>query len=1557
MKKVILFLALLTCPLLAVAQKGISYQAIILDPKPIKIPGQDITGQPFVNGAVSLKFRIYSANLIQEFEEVHTTQTDAYGTINVLIGSQNPSAFSSLVWDSKQKSLQVLVSFDQGGTYTKVSEQQLTFNPMALFAETASKLSETLSIAGGGTGATTAAAARTNLVLGNVDNTSDANKPISTATQNALDTKANANEVTTALATKANAAEVTSALATKANASEVNTALATKANAIEVTTALATKASAEEVATALATKANASDVSASLALKEDVSNKANTPLGSSTTLYPTQSAVKTYVDAQVAAATIGDANGSTKGKIQLAGDLAGTAAAPTVPGLALKANTNDVNSSLALKAPIASPSFTGSVVVGTATPSASAALDINSTSQGMLVPRMTTVQRNAIATPASALLIFNTSNNTFEVYKTSCSCWVSINDGGSSAATNLENNAPSVSNINYKGTFRVGSTANVVYTYSDAENDAEALTTILWEIANDNIGTARTTYSTSANPTFGVADAGRYVRVKVTPRAATGVLNGIDNYGTWTLIDAATVPSASMITLSGSTEQGSLLSGTYTFAGGSGIENALGSTYTWQAATSSKGANTSTMSIPDGGAAFGKTIRPTINEVNKYIRFGVRAKDNAPVTATSFVYSDWVGPISMAAEAAPIATDVLYSPAPGTNVELTGSYTYTDANNDPEATSVYQWYTATDASGASQTAISGAMTKKLILTTAQAGKYIGFSVTPKALTGSASGAEAVYYSSTPSVAAADFTLVSVTQSSTNFSFNRVMDATDFITVRINVTSPGAIAFSTPTVNGYSLSNGGVYATGAQNVILYAKGTQTAYNAAGDVFAITAVGSSTQTSTITIKNAGTGTVLANNVPTVNNINYKGLYRVGGTANVVYTYADTEKDAEGATTIMWEIANDANGTARTTLSTSATPTFVTANAGKYVRVKITPRATTGLLNGIDYYGGWTLIEAANVPYSSAVSVTGNTEQSSLLTGSYTFNGGTGVENTVSGSIFNWQSATSDKGANTSTMVIPDGGLAFGKTIKPTIAEVNRFIRFGVRARDNASTAATNFAYSDWIGPITLAPETAPTATNVTLSQAPNTNLEINGLYTYNDINNDPEGASVYQWYTATDNQGANKTAISGATSQSFYIDNSKIGSIIGFGVTPKALTGNQTGTEVVYFNPTSTSLSVPLVTNTSFSGSQLTGFVGTTLTGTYSYSTNGSEGTENGTIQKWYTANNVTDAGTLVGTGNTYSPNSADLGKYIIFEVTPVSSTGATGVASRFLRYAGTEILGFTTQAVQAAYSLRKLRASYTGNAIQVRRSSDNTTRDIGFTSTGLLDEAALTSFVTNNGVNPTANGFVSIWYDQSGNGRDVSNPTVSEQPIIATSGTLEKYNGLPTVKFVRASSTRLFKSTNFNDRFYATAAMGVFAYTAATKYLSNDGLLTSVEIDVNTLRTIAFSGEPSATTLSGFGNPAISTATFYRNKVVRATQILENGPIQDLSVLYVEYPTSSVSTENGWIGVQIGRDRNIAGRNWGGPVSELILFEQNFRESNYVEVLKIQDAQMLYYLGK
>ncbi len=53
---------------------------------------------------------------------------------------------------------------------------------------------------------------------------------------------------------------------------------------------------------------------------------------------------------------------------------------------------------------------TGGVRVGTAgTPDASAALDVSSTSKGLLPPRLTTAQRDAIAGPAAGLTIYNTT--------------------------------------------------------------------------------------------------------------------------------------------------------------------------------------------------------------------------------------------------------------------------------------------------------------------------------------------------------------------------------------------------------------------------------------------------------------------------------------------------------------------------------------------------------------------------------------------------------------------------------------------------------------------------------------------------------------------------------------------------------------------------------------------------------------------------------------------------------------------------------------------------------------------------------------------------------------------------------------------------------------------------------------------------------------------------------------------------------------------------------------------------------------------------------------------
>jgi hypothetical protein len=58
----------------------------------------------------------------------------------------------------------------------------------------------------------------------------------------------------------------------------------------------------------------------------------------------------------------------------------------------------------------------GRVGIGTTDPEDCAILDVSSTTQGFLLPRMTTTQRNAISNPITGLIIWNTSDLQVQVY-------------------------------------------------------------------------------------------------------------------------------------------------------------------------------------------------------------------------------------------------------------------------------------------------------------------------------------------------------------------------------------------------------------------------------------------------------------------------------------------------------------------------------------------------------------------------------------------------------------------------------------------------------------------------------------------------------------------------------------------------------------------------------------------------------------------------------------------------------------------------------------------------------------------------------------------------------------------------------------------------------------------------------------------------------------------------------------------------------------------------------------------------------------------------------------
>ena len=105
----------------------------------------------------------------------------------------------------------------------------------------------------------------------------------------------------------------------------------------------------------------------------------------------------------------------------------------------------------------------------------------------------------------------------------------------------------------------------------------------------------------------------------------------------------------------------------------------------------------------------------------------------------------------------------------------------------------------------------------------------------------------------------------------------------------------------------------------------------------------------------------------------------------------------------------------------------------------------------------------------------------------------------------------------------------------------------------------------------------------------------------------------------------------------------------------------------------------------------------------------------------------------------------------------------------------------DVLGATgpldlVSGASAAYSTRALsRGWVAGDVVEVRRSSDSTTQD--FTA-GQIANGDMAAFC---GV---GDGFISTWYDQSGNANDATQSTTTSQPKIVDAGVLITEGGLP-----------------------------------------------------------------------------------------------------------------------------------------------------------------------------
>jgi uncharacterized protein (TIGR02145 family) len=203
-------------PIFAVAQapQKINFQSIL----------RNSSGEVVSNSSVSLRISILSGTITGTlvYSETHAKTTDAGGLISLQIGGGTVSSgvFGNINWGSTSHFIKLEADFSGGSNYVVLGTQELMSVPYALYASKtdtsalnltsrlATKLNATdtaylsnrinakVSINNPTFTGTVAGIDKTMVGLPNVDNTSDAGKPISTATQTALDLKVPINNPT-----------------------------------------------------------------------------------------------------------------------------------------------------------------------------------------------------------------------------------------------------------------------------------------------------------------------------------------------------------------------------------------------------------------------------------------------------------------------------------------------------------------------------------------------------------------------------------------------------------------------------------------------------------------------------------------------------------------------------------------------------------------------------------------------------------------------------------------------------------------------------------------------------------------------------------------------------------------------------------------------------------------------------------------------------------------------------------------------------------------------------------------------------------------------------------------------------------------------------------------------------------------------------------------------------------------------------------------------------------------------------------------------------------------
>ncbi|MBP6483650.1 MAG: hypothetical protein KA254_03410 [Rhodoferax sp.] len=203
-------------------------------------------------------------------------------------------------------------------------------------------------------------------------------------------------------------------------------------------------------------------------------------------------------------------------------------------------------------------------------------------------------------------------------------------------------------------------------------------------------------------------------------------------------------PTASAVAITGTAQVNVALSGGYTYADAESDAQGT-STFRWVRNTVNTGVG--------GGTDVATTLNYTAvaGDQGKYLYFCVTPVASAGTTTGTEVCSSATAAVA-AANAAPTASAVATAGTAQVGVQLTGSYTYADAESNPQGTSTFRWVRNTITTGVGG-GTNVATTQNYTAVAGDQGKYLYFCVIPVASAGTTTGTE-VCSTATAAVAAA-----------------------------------------------------------------------------------------------------------------------------------------------------------------------------------------------------------------------------------------------------------------------------------------------------------------------------------------------------------------------------------------------------------------------------------------------------------------------------------------------------------------------------------------------------------------------------------------------------------------------------------------------------------------------------------------------------------------------------------------------------------------------------------------------------------------------------------